>query len=386
MTTSPQPLNLSSMPSPLNPSSPQPFSGVFSGKSVWISGHTGFKGSWLTLWLLRLGAKVHGFSLPPPTSPSLFEQLALQGAIHHEIGDIRDQQAVRSSIERAKPDFVFHLAAQPLVRLSYAEPAETFSTNILGTVHVMEALRHLPDRCAAVVVTSDKCYENDESGKPFSEGDALGGRDPYSASKAACEIVAAAYRDSFFSSSKVAVATARAGNVIGGGDWARDRLVPDCIRALSAGKTLQVRTPHAVRPWQHVLEPLCGYLRLAQVLSSRNGQEFSAPFNFGPCWDSGLSVEEVVLRVLEFWPGAYEVVAQKNAPPEAHLLRLSTEKAEALLGWHPVWDYSASIGKTLEWYRANEKQPASMRAFSERQIEDYLLAASESGMLWKDLA
>ena len=352
-----------------------------------MSGHTGFKGSWLTLWLLRLGARVHGFSLPPPTSPSLFEQLSLRKKVHHEPGDIRDPAAVLASIQKTDPDFVFHLAAQPLVRRSYDDPVETFSTNIMGTVHVLEALRHLKKKCAAVIVTSDKCYRNDEAGDPFSEGDPLGGRDPYSASKAACEMVAEAYRHSFLQTSRVVLASARAGNVIGGGDWAADRLIPDCVRALVGERSIRVRNPHAVRPWQHVLEPLCGYLSLARMLHcSEEGTPFAGAFNFGPSWNASQSVLEVVHRVLEFWPGKYEIHLEKDAPAEAHLLRLSIDKAEKHLGWRPVWDCEVSIRKTLEWYRANQEEPGLMREFSEGQIQAYeKSAAREEGPCEHDL-
>ena len=356
------------------------FGNTFRGKSVWVSGHTGFKGSWLALWLLRLGAKVHGFSLPPPTDPSLFEQLGLEGAIAHMTGDVRDERTVADSIRRADPDFIFHLAAQPLVRRSYEIPVETFSTNIMGTVHVLEAMRALSKPHVSVIVTSDKCYRNDEAGRPFEEGDPLGGDDPYSASKAACEIVAAAYLRSFFPGARAA--TARAGNVIGGGDWAADRLIPDCIRALSGGRPIRLRNPGAIRPWQHVLEPLCGYLRLAQVLRASSEETLPGAFNFGPAWDSCQSVLDVVKRVVEFWPGTYEGQPQKNAPAEANLLHLSISKSRNLLGWRPVWNCDDSIWKTVDWYRAPHESPESTRAFSEAQIRDFEIAAAALGMDW----
>ena len=360
-----------------SPSAPQLFSGVFAGKTVWISGHTGFKGSWLCLWLLRLGAKVHGFSLPPPTVPSLFEQLEIRDAIDHETGDVRDAEAVRHSIQDASPDFVFHLAAQPLVRLSYEAPLETFSTNVMGTAHVLEALRPLAKPCAAVIVTSDKCYENREDGRALSEPDPLGGRDPYSASKAACEIVAAAYRDSFFQQSPVAIATARAGNVIGGGDWAADRLIPDCIRALSEGRPVVVRNPGSVRPWQHVLEPLGGYLSLAQLLSSETSGRFAAAFNFGPDLGSCLPVMDVVSKVLECWPGTSHVDSPAHAPAEARLLRLCTDKASEVLGWRPVWDCRAAVERTVRWYQAVREKPETAKALSRDQIAEYEKALAD---------
>ena len=296
-----------------SPSAPQLFSGVFAGKSVWISGHTGFKGSWLCLWLL----------------------------IHHETGDVRDAEAVRRSIQDASPDFVFHLAAQPLVRLSYEAPLETFSTNVMGTAHVLEALRPLAKPCAAVIVTSDKCYENREDGRALSEPDPLGGRDPYSASKAACEIVAAAYRDS------------------------------------SEGRPVVVRNPGSVRPWQHVLEPLGGYLRLAQLLSSETSGRFAAAFNFGPDLGSCLPVMDVVSKVLECWPGTSHVDSPAHAPAEARLLRLCTDKASEVLGWRPVWDCRAAVERTVRWYQAVREKPETAKALSRDQIAEYEKALAD---------
>ena len=251
---------------PFNSSAFQPFSGLYAGKTVWLSGATGFKGSWLAEWLLSLGARVHGYSLRPDTTPALFDQLRLEERIGNEIADVRDPAAVRKSIEKAQPDFVFHLAAQALVRYSYEHPLETYATNVMGTAHVLEALRSLEKPCAAVIVTTDKCYENREMDYAYAEEDHLGGHDPYSSSKGAAEIVTSGYRRSFFGQSPVRIASARAGNVIGGGDWALDRIVPDCIRALQRGEAIAVRNPAATRPWQHVLEPLSGYLWLAAQL------------------------------------------------------------------------------------------------------------------------
>ena len=256
------------------------FSGAYRDKVVWLSGHTGFKGAWLATWLLRLGARVHGFSLPADEL-SLFNQLGLESRLGHEIGDVRDIEAVKESITRVRPDFVFHLAAQALVRRSYEEPLLTYATNIMGTAHVLEALCLLNKPCAAVFVTTDKCYENRETDHAYVEEDHLGGYDPYSSSKAAAEIVISAYRRSFFGKSPVRIASARAGNVIGGGDWALDRIVPDCIRHLQKGEPIPIRNPGATRPWQHVLEPLSGYLWLAAELW-RGNTEAATAFNFGP--------------------------------------------------------------------------------------------------------
>ena len=244
------------------------FDDVFRGRSVWLSGHTGFKGGWLAEWLLNLGASVYGYALAPNTQPALFEQLGIAGRLQHELNDVRDAAAVAQSIQKTQPDFVFHLAAQPLVRLSYDQPIETYATNVMGTLHVLDALRSLKKPCAAVFITSDKCYENQEWIYGYREGDPLGGYDPYSSSKAAAEIVIGAYRRSFFQNHPVRIASARAGNVIGGGDWAADRIVPDCIRALQNNQPIPVRNKVATRPWQHVLEPLSGYLWLAASLRS----------------------------------------------------------------------------------------------------------------------
>lgn len=344
------------------------FNHVFSGKSVWISGHTGFKGSWLTLWLNRLGANVSGFSLDPPTTPSLFEQLHLEKQLHHEIGDVRDLETVRISILRAAPDFVFHLAAQPLVRFSYQSPIETFDTNVMGTAHVLEALRSLEKKCAAVLVTTDKCYENHGNKRPFVESDRLGGHDPYSASKAACELIIASYRDSFFSNSNVQFCSARAGNVIGGGDWAADRLIPDCIRNLQAGLPIKIRNPASIRPWQHVLEPLRGYLQIAQALTCESITNMPTAFNFGPKEDSYKTTQEVVEAVLQHWPGTFEISPQPDAAQEAKMLSLSTGLAKTVLGWNPVWNFDETIYQAIQGYRADENALADVM---NQQIDAY---------------
>ena len=367
------------------------FGGVFHGKQVWLSGHTGFKGSWLATWLLRLGARVHGFALEPPTSPSLFEQLGLEAELHHEIGDIRDAARVAASIREAQPDFVFHLAAQPLVRLSYREPVATFDTNVMGTVHVLDALRDLARHCAAIIVTTDKCYENREWLHGYREEDPLGGYDPYSSSKAAAEIATAAYRRSFFNEpdGPIQVASARAGNVIGGGDWAEDRIVPDCVRALSAGRAIPVRNKAATRPWQHVLEPLSGYLWLAACLArpelaKGSRRALASAFNFGPRHESNRTVVEVVEQVLQQWPGTWDDRSDSNAVHEASLLQLSTDKAHALLGWAPVWDFPESISRTVAWYRAAEKDgsAAQLRELTAEQIRCYGDDAAKSQLPW----
>ena len=322
---------------------------AYAGKRVFITGHTGFKGSWLTEWLLALGAQVTGYSLPPPTNPALFEQLQLQTRIEHIEADVRDFNRLSHAVAAAQPDFVFHLAAQPLVRRSYEEPRETYEVNAMGTLHMLEALRPLRKPCAAVMITTDKCYENREWLYGYREEDPLGGYDPYSSSKAAAELIIAAYRRSFFGNSCVAVASARAGNVIGGGDWAADRIVPDCIRFLSRGESIPIRNAPATRPWQHVLEPLSGYLSLGANLLVR--KEVASAFNFGPDLRSNQSVGDLVERVLARWPGKAHDASDANAPHEAGRLNLATDKAFHLLGWSPVWNFDETIEKTVDWYR-----------------------------------
>lgn len=349
------------------------FGEFFAGKSVWITGGTGFKGAWLAEWLLLCGARVGVFSLPPPTDPSLFVQLGLASRVDWREGDIRDAAAVRKSLLGFLPDFVFHLAAQPLVRLSYTEPVETYQANVLGSIHVLEALRQLEKPCAAVMVTTDKCYENREWLHGYREEDPLGGHDPYSSSKAACEIAIASWRRSFFHGHPVKVASARAGNVIGGGDWAADRIIPDCIRSLANGNPIPVRNRKSTRPWQHVLEPLSGYLQLAARLS--DGDQTNSPlcsaFNFGPNPGSNRTVAEVVEEVLKHWSGSWVDQTAPNAPHEAGKLNLTTEKAFHLLGWQPRWDFETAVQKTVEWYRAMHEGAGSAE-LTQRQIKEYL--------------
>ncbi len=362
------------------------FADAFRGKTIWLSGDTGFKGSWLAYWLILLGARVRGFALAAPESPALFRQLGLAEKIAHETGDIRDRDAVRESLTRARPDFVFHLAAQPLVRLSYAQPVDTYATNVMGTAHVLEALRGLTHPCAAVVVTTDKCYENREWVHGYREEDPLGGHDPYSSSKAAAEIVTNAYRRSFFGGHPVTLATARAGNVIGGGDWAADRIVPDCVRALQAGRPIPVRNKTATRPWQHVLEPLSGYLWLAAVLanpalSAHDLRRFTPAFNFGPGHESNRTVLELVNEVLQHWPGEWVDQSDPRAVHEAGLLQLSTDKAHSLLRWAPVWTFPEAIAQTTRWYREC-RETESAAALTSNQIAAYSERARQLGIAW----
>ena len=340
---------------------------AYSGKRVFVTGHTGFKGSWLCEMLLMAGAEVYGYALKPPTKPSLFMQLKLAKRIKsHMIGDVRDLKSLTAAIRAAKPDYVFHLAAQPLVRESYRRPVETFDTNVMGTVNLLEAVRRIGRKCRVVCITTDKVYENDNRGKAFKEGDSLGGSDPYSASKGACEIAIASYRRSFFSAADcpVKVASARAGNVIGGGDWAADRIVPDAMRAFLAGRTLTVRNRKSTRPWQHVLEPLCGYLMLAA------SKENSA-FNFGPDEATVKTVGQLVTELKRHFPKAKaNDLTDPKAPKEAKLLRLDSRKAHKVLGWKPRWDFGRTIAATAEWYKT-VAGGADVRLVTDLQIDSY---------------
>ncbi len=354
------------------------FGGVFRGARVLVTGHTGFKGSWLCEWLLGLGAEVSGLALPPEADPALFDELQLAERLRHRVGDIRDSAVVSAAVDAAEPDFVFHLAAQALVRRSYQEPLETWDTNVLGTVRVLEALRRAGRPCTVVCVTSDKCYENREWLHGYRETDALGGHDPYSSSKAAAEIAIASWRASLLGGpeGKVRVASARAGNVLGGGDRAADRIVPDFLRALAAGEPLRVRNPSATRPWQHVLEPLSGYLHLAARL--HGAAQFGAAWNFGPDRASNRTVRDLVLELLRHRPGTYLETPDVNAPHEAGLLFLATEKARDLLGWRPVWDFARTVRETVTWESGTESALARTR----EQIASYSMNAAHETLAW----
>lgn len=326
--------------------------GSWVGRRVFVTGHTGFKGSWLCAMLARAGASVHGFALEPPTTPSLFEAARIRETLDaHVIGDIRDAGSVQLAMAAARPDLVFHLAAQSLVRYGYREPIETYAVNVLGTVNVLEAARSCANLRAVVSVTTDKCYENREWAWGYREIEALGGADPYSSSKACAELVTAAYRRSFLAERGVAVATARAGNVIGGGDWATDRLIPDFFRAADAGRTLEVRYPAATRPWQHVLEPLTGYLRLASALLDK--QEGAADaWNFGPSDADVQPVSAILDHLCGRMAGtAWQAKGEKHLH-EAALLRLDSSKARRALGWSPVWNLPSALDHTLAWHQA----------------------------------
>jgi len=361
----------------------------WNGKSVFVTGHTGFKGSWLCLWLSSLGADVTGYALNPPTTPSLFELCGVAGMVRSVIADIRDRDRLREALLEANPEIVFHMAAQPIVRTSYAFPVDTFETNVMGTVHLLEAVRQAASgggRIKAVVnVTTDKCYENREWPWGYRESDRLGGYDPYSGSKACAELATAAYRSSYFHPRDyerhgVAVATARAGNVIGGGDWAADRLVPDCVRALLDGKPVRVRNRRAIRPWQHVLEPLSGYMTLARKLAEE-GPSYAEGWNFGPDDRDARPVEWIVRQLCRKWGegASYEFVTMNDQPHEAHGLKLDCSKAKQRLGWHPRWSLDQALDKVVEWtraYRDNE----NMAAVCLRQLDEYArLPAEDDG-------
>ncbi len=366
-----------------------PLAASYRGRRVLVTGHTGFKGAWLSEWLLALGAKVTGLSLEPPTQPALFDQLGLGARLDDRRADLRDGAALREVVARAQPDFVFHLAAQAIVRESYARPEDTFAINVQGTANLLGTLRATTQPCAVVCVTSDKCYENRDWVFGYREEDPLGGHDPYSASKGAAEIVIASMRRSFFAHGPVRVASARAGNVIGGGDWAKDRIVPDSVRALVRGEPIPVRNPRYTRPWQHVLEPLSGYLWLGALLR-RPELRALAPdtvagaFNFGPGADANRTVAELAGEILVHWPGRWEDRSDPHAPHEANLLQLATDKARAVLGWAPVWGFREAVAATVSWYRETEAADAVARvqARTIAQIAAYTARARTLGLPW----
>ena len=348
------------------------FSDFYAGQRVFLTGHTGFKGGWMSAWLKMAGAHVSGYALAPERSPNLFEAAGIGEGLASRIADIRDYAQLRGALEQAQPSIVFHLAAQPLVRLSYSDPVGTFSTNVMGTVHLLDAVRHVPSVRAVVVVTSDKCYENREWIWGYRENEPMGGADPYSCSKGCAELVTAAYRRSYaFGKPFPGIASCRAGNVFGGGDWSDDRLIPDIAKALMGDRPVILRNSAAVRPWQHVLEPLSGYLLLAKHLATGEAV-WADGWNFGPNAEADLTVGELAQLILERW-GKGEIVIQSDpdAPHEAHTLRLDSSKAKAHLKWRPVLSLPEAISWTVDWYRAFEASPDSMRGETESQIRQY---------------
>ena len=363
------------------------FQSFYKDKRVFLTGHTGFKGSWLTEWLLSLGAEIHGYALDPQPHELLFDQLRLGDRIASDIrADLSDSSALTEALSKAQPEFVFHLAAQPLVRLSYEIPVETFATNVMGTAHVLDAVRSLAKPCTVVCVTTDKCYENREWLHAYREEDAMGGYDPYSASKGAAELVISSYRSSFFQAALgIRLASARAGNVIGGGDWAKDRIIPDCIRSLRNGDAIPVRNKVATRPWQHVMEPLSGYLWLAaSIAGAKPGGEaetFSSPFNFGPSLTSNRTVAQLVQELIKHTGGEWIDASDPHAPHEASKLNLATDKAFHLLGWQPVWNFEETIANTAEWYQ-QESTGEDPAILTQRQINSYQSAAARKELPW----
>lgn len=347
-------------------------------KKVFITGHTGFKGSWLCLWLQQLGVEVTGYALAPPAHPSLFDVAQVAQGMTSIIGDIRDGGFLTNAMRKAEPDVVIHLAAQPLVRQSYLDPVETYSSNVMGTVQLLEAVRQTPSVRSVVNVTSDKCYENKEWVWGYRENESMGGFDPYSSSKGCAELVTSAYRNSFFNKLKheehqVALASARAGNVIGGGDWAIDRLIPDVLRAIETGQSVNIRNPYAIRPWQHVLEPLNGYLVLAEKLYTE-GQSFAEAFNFGPADEDAKPVHWIVEQFTKSWgDGASWHLDSGAHPHEAHYLKLDCSKAHTLLGWQPRWNLEQSLQAIIIWHKAYraEQSGSAMRTLCLQQIKEH---------------
>jgi len=371
------------------------FTNVFRGKRVLITGHTGFKGSWLSLWLSTLGAEVYGYSLAPPTSPNMFEDTKIESLLaKHIIADVRDEQKLLNSFSKIQPEIVFHLAAQPLVRLSYDQPVETYSTNVIGTVNLLEAVRKTNSIRVCQIITSDKCYENREWIYPYRENDPMGGHDPYSCSKGCAELVVSSYRNSFFHDKhqdkhSVSISSVRAGNVIGGGDWAADRIMPDCIKALVKSKIIKIRNPLAVRPWQHVLEPLSGYLWLA-AKQYIEPHKYNQGWNFGPTDEGNVNVAKIASMIVKQW-GAGSWKGPNNEAREVHeanVLKLDISQSRTLLGWFPVWSIEQTVKATVEWYRTYQTSLDTMPEnnillqLSLQQIENYTENASTKDLPW----
>jgi CDP-glucose 4,6-dehydratase len=355
----------------------------WTGKRVFLTGHTGFKGSWLSLWLQSLGAEVTGYALKPSTHPNLFEVASVEKAMRSIIGDILDLSGLKKAMKEANPDILIHMAAQPLVRYSYSNPIETYATNVMGTVHVFETARENKNIKAILNVTSDKCYDNKEIDRGYREDEPMGGFDPYSNSKGCAELVSSAYRNSFFNIEKykdhgVALATARAGNVIGGGDWAEDRLIPDFMRAIEAKQKVTIRSPHAIRPWQHVLEPLQGYLMLCEKLYEE-GAHFSESFNFGPDEKDAKNVEWIASQLVKAWgdDATYELASNSSSLHEAHFLKLDCTKANHKLGWRPKWDIHVALDKISSWHRAYFNGE-DMAKYSLNDIQMYAITNSRN--------
>lgn len=364
------------------------FNNFYRNKKVLVTGNTGFKGSWLSLWLNQMGAEVYGISDLIPTQPSLFELSSLETASRHTFQDIRNLEALTTIVKDIAPDVIFHLAAQPIVKLSYDDPIGTFSTNVMGTAHMLEAARKLDNKCIFISITSDKCYDNVEWEWGYREDDALGGKDPYSASKAGAEIAIKTYYESFFkkSDSKIKICSVRAGNVIGGGDWAANRLIPDIYRAWSENKSVHIRSPYATRPWQHVLEPLSGYLNLAEQLAS-NDKLHGLAFNFGPNASQNHSVLDVLNELKKYWSKQHKnelFSIQENSDfHEAGLLKLNCDRALHFLKWNPTLDFEATLSMTAKWYdEFYNHNPEKMLDYTQSQIKDYVEIARKKEIAW----
>lgn len=364
------------------------FGGIYHKRRVLVTGHTGFKGSWLSLWLHSLGAEVYGFALPPEPGYNCFSVLPENCFVSSDYADLRDADSINKAVAESRAEIIFHLAAQPIVGVSYREPLHTFTTNALGTAILLEAVRNARSSAAVVVVTSDKCYRNDNSGRAFIETDPLGGHDVYSMSKAATELVVSAWHASFFSNDENLgpIATGRAGNVIGGGDYAEDRIIPDAVRAYEDGRPIVLRRPEATRPWQHVLESVSGYLALGQRLLTQPDRSLLHNYNFGPDFEAERSVQELMNAWLSNWPNAFELqIAGKSIYSEAQRLSLDYTKAKNELGWLPVWNFYETVARTSAWYRLrheSKKDNVSMLTFTLEQIADYARSAGSSGVSW----
>ncbi|MDI6603791.1 MAG: CDP-glucose 4,6-dehydratase [Thermoanaerobacteraceae bacterium] len=360
------------------------FSKIYKNKKVLITGHTGFKGSWLTLWLKELGADVLGYSLEPPTEPNLFTVLDLEKEIRHIIGDIRDGEKLYKVFQEFNPEIVFHLAAQPLVRLSYKEPKLTYETNIIGTVNLYEAVRKSNSVKSVITITTDKCYENKEWVYGYRENDPMGGFDPYSSSKGCVELITSAYRNSYFDNMGIALSSVRAGNVIGGGDWAEDRLIPDFVKSLSQDKEIVIRNPLAIRPWQHVLEPLSGYLWLGSLML-QDCKKYSSGWNFGPNDEDTINVEKVITAAISNWGKGSYMIDKSQQPHEAKFLKLDISKARFELKWKPVYNVYEAIEETIDWYKIYYEGKTNMKDFTINQINEYIKTAKEKKLIWSGL-
>ena len=364
------------------------FNGIFKDKTVLVTGHTGFIGSWLTEWLCELQANVIGYSLEPPTSPSLFSALNLEKKISHNIGDINDSKKLQYTIEKHSPEIIFHLAAQPLVKTSYSIPKDTFHTNVMGTVNLLESIRNVSSVKICTVITSDKCYENRELSYAYKETDPMGGYDPYSASKGATELVISSYRNSFFNPENynnhgVSLSSSRTGNVIGGGDWAENRIVPDCVKALSKNENIEIRNPDSVRPWQYVLEPISGLFCLTENMYN-DPQKYAQAWNFGPLTKNPpVKVNELSLKIIDEWGNGNLIdLSENNESHEAHLLMLDSSKAIKNLDWHPVYSITESVNETVAWYKEFYECNDKMDEFSKNQILNYSRKAKQMNITW----